>query len=462
MANINRGTYNPYNNKKKDDKSPLKDVLNRYNSVKGFNTNTSTNASKPSTTVTNPLVNLGSKYTGQVNLNPSIMDGNNNPTPNIEQVSGIQDFASMEDVMKNAYDTYMPSGGNVGSSSGNSFSYDSYNKDVNDFTGIAESQYSKTFNQMKTNLKDRVNSIITNLQNSKIGINANYDSAITSNSRNTQASVNAYDMNTQSRGLGRSSIATTGIAGIEATGARRASETQNARAGALSMVDNNITNANNQLATGMESLENSKMDTVKALAHQLFKEDKNEYREDKNFAYNVFSDTQNRSDKFALANMSAEKQKAMALINAKMQDAQNLRNDAKEEQSSIDAKNQFLMEQYLGYGGDPSGLNNTKTIGNYDDNKMLKLLGGDAPLAAKFASGFMPKTKQAKVDRDKFQDALNSGDNATVSKMYTKYKNDPEMLGVLFGKANEERKYNFGQNNQTNLENIMREMGLSK
>lgn len=145
--------------------------------------------------------------------------------------------------------------------------------DLDYYKQQAINQYDPIYNNKVTNLKNQLAQNIASLQNSKIGINRNYDNQINKNNNYIKGTQNQISNMTLGRGLGRSTIATSGIAEQANIGARMNNETNYARAQDLSAVDNQIAtleqNTNNILTTMANDREKEIMD----LARQLMEKD---------------------------------------------------------------------------------------------------------------------------------------------------------------------------------------------
>lgn len=145
--------------------------------------------------------------------------------------------------------------------------------DLDYYKQQAINQYDPIYNNKVTNLKNQLAQNIASLQNSKIGINRNYDNQINKNNNYIKGTQNQISNMTLGRGLGRSTIATSGIAEQANIGARMNNETNYARAQDLSAVDNQIAtleqNTNNTLTT----MANDREKEIMNLARQLMEKD---------------------------------------------------------------------------------------------------------------------------------------------------------------------------------------------
>ena len=82
-------------------------------------------------------------------------------------------------------------------------------------TSIANSELEPVFNAKVTALKNSLAANTLALTQQKTGVNANYDTQVTNQNIGNNASKNNFNAVTTSRGVGRSSIAATGIAEMD-------------------------------------------------------------------------------------------------------------------------------------------------------------------------------------------------------------------------------------------------------
>ncbi|MGL5352141.1 MAG: hypothetical protein ACRDA5_02300 [Clostridium sp.] len=133
----------------------------------------------------------------------------------------------------------------------------------------ASKQYDPQYEARKRALENGYNSNVNDLNNSKTGINANYDTRV--KGQNLQNTVNKNNMSNGmlGRGMGRSSIATSGLTGLDTGNTRVLGEINNARTGELNNVDNSIANLKVGLTNSFLGLDAEKMGAINQLAMQL-------------------------------------------------------------------------------------------------------------------------------------------------------------------------------------------------
>lgn len=221
-------------------------------------------------------------------------------------------------------------------------------KDLNAYTEDARQQFEPTYNQKVQLLKNQLAQNVTNLENSKLGVNQNFDQQITKNNRYIKGNQNRFSNMTLGRGLGRSTIATSGIGEMSNIGARMNDETNFKRTQELGNIDNNIATEKNNMQNRLTQMDIDKQDQISALAKQLMKEDKdeqwkqrlhqdemymhkldmghNEQMQDKKFAHDF--DIKDMEQKFA-KDMEIDRQ-------AFEKDLQNSKNDFMREMKNLD------------------------------------------------------------------------------------------------------------------------------
>ena len=101
----------------------------------------------------------------------------------------------------------------------------------------AKAMLSGQFNTNRVQLNNSFNQNVSSLEGQKGGVNQNFDNQLEQNARNTTRSKNQYNNNTLARGIGRSTVATSGMAGIQDSGNRIAGEVNQSRTDALGQIE---------------------------------------------------------------------------------------------------------------------------------------------------------------------------------------------------------------------------------
>ena len=163
----------------------------------------------------------------------------------------------------------------------------------------AEQQYNPSYNQKVTALQNQLAQNQQNLEQQKVGINANYDYQVQNQNLNNRLNKNNVSNAMLGRGLANSSIAISGLAEQDAKNTRLVGDINRNRTAELNNIDQQKAllgqNYNNTLA----QMEADKYDAIMALAQQLEDRDWNR-------------DFQNRqlAQQYALAEMQKEYQYA--------------------------------------------------------------------------------------------------------------------------------------------------------
>ena len=103
------------------------------------------------------------------------------------------------------------------------------NQAIEMLSGNKQSEITQNQNAYNTNLQS--------LEGQKAGVNQNFDRQLEQNSINTTMNKNQYLNNSLARGIGRSTIATSGAAGIQDSGNRRANYVEQDRVNALNNIE---------------------------------------------------------------------------------------------------------------------------------------------------------------------------------------------------------------------------------
>ena len=145
----------------------------------------------------------------------------------------------------------------------------------NDYQNMAEDIINPTYNANVQAAKNAAKSKITALKNSKSSINDSYDEQAENQNRQNFLNQNNFNNNVNSRGLARSTIATSGLAGINNTNNRILNTIENYRSNALNNVDTQIANVGSSLADTLEQMDRDKNSQISAQMQTLKQNDYN-------------------------------------------------------------------------------------------------------------------------------------------------------------------------------------------
>lgn len=110
-------------------------------------------------------------------------------------------------------------------------------------------------------------------------IEDSFNKAVATNDRNTALNQNQFNNNTLSRGMARSSTATTGLAGIANTGARLNNEASADRTTQINNLETLKTNLRANLESSLKALGNEREGSINSMAMQLQQRDEDIQRQ---------------------------------------------------------------------------------------------------------------------------------------------------------------------------------------
>lgn len=125
------------------------------------------------------------------------------------------------------------------------------------------------YNSQRVQLQNSFNQNTQSLEGQKAGVNQNFDNQLQQNTINTTKSTNAYNNQSLARGLGRSTIATSGQAGIRDSGNRIANLVETDRTNAMANIEAQKVQLNQALQESLLGLETKKQSEALSMAQQL-------------------------------------------------------------------------------------------------------------------------------------------------------------------------------------------------
>lgn len=125
------------------------------------------------------------------------------------------------------------------------------------------------YENQKVQLNNSFNQNVQGLEGQKAGVNQNFDNQLQQNAMNTTRSKNQYNNNTIARGLGRSTVATSGQAGIQDQGNRIANQVNDQRTQALGNIESQKTMLQQALQENLLGLQSKQESEALSLAQQL-------------------------------------------------------------------------------------------------------------------------------------------------------------------------------------------------
>ena len=133
----------------------------------------------------------------------------------------------------------------------------------------AKQMLSGQFNNNRVQLNNSFAQNVQGLEGQKAGVNQNFDNQLEQNSRNVITSQNQYNNNTLARGLGRSTIATSGQAGIKDSGNRIANQVNQGRTDALGQIEAQKVQLQQALQENLLGITSKEESEALSLAQQL-------------------------------------------------------------------------------------------------------------------------------------------------------------------------------------------------
>ncbi|AZV56085.1 hypothetical protein [Clostridium sp. AWRP] len=145
------------------------------------------------------------------------------------------------------------------------------------YAAKAQSQYDPSYNLKVTGLQNTLANNLSNLENSKGQIVANYDKSVASQNLNNELSKNNLNNDALNRGLGRSSIVTSGLAQADVINNRALAGIQGDKTTALNNVALQQANANMDEQNQQNTMAANRLDDLQALADKLKDKDLDRY-----------------------------------------------------------------------------------------------------------------------------------------------------------------------------------------
>ena len=138
-----------------------------------------------------------------------------------------------------------------------------------DYVKKAQQQYDPQYNNQVNQLKSSLASAMAGYDKQTADTNTNYDASVKNQNLGTQTAEKNYDTNTLGRGLGRSTIYTSGIAGLDDKNTRLVGSINTDRNAKLGEIGLNRTNTNNTYNANLTQLGIDRDNQIATLARQL-------------------------------------------------------------------------------------------------------------------------------------------------------------------------------------------------
>lgn len=133
----------------------------------------------------------------------------------------------------------------------------------------AQQQYDPTYNNQKNSLTSALAQQLAGLNQQKQVTNQNYDANVTDQNKQNYLTKNNFSNNTLGRGMARSSITTSGLAGLDDSNTQAVAGINSERGSKLGLIDTDISNANAKFGDQISSLNVDRENQIMTLARQL-------------------------------------------------------------------------------------------------------------------------------------------------------------------------------------------------
>lgn len=140
---------------------------------------------------------------------------------------------------------------------------------INDAKGIYDGQYATKLADLERIKAER----LSDYDNTKKSLDSQYEKSMADNKKDGITRVNNYNNNTLARGMGRSTIATTGIAGIENTTAQLDNDLRNQKAAKIAELLNQRNNYLSDYDRQVRALNAEKQSAINQYAMDMYNRD---------------------------------------------------------------------------------------------------------------------------------------------------------------------------------------------
>jgi hypothetical protein len=275
------------------------------------------------------------------------------------------------------------------------------------FKTQATNQYTPAYNEKVAALKNALAQNLAALEGQKTGINQNYDTQVSSQNFANTRSKNNYSNSMLGRGLGRSSIATTGLSEQDMINNRAVNQINTYRTSALGNVDAQKvateTGTNNQIASMASDLQTQ----ILALAQNLYDSYQNNLFKQESFNAGNKLDTDKYNTSTQLDYNKFDYGKTQDAFGNDLA-SKNYDLDKWYKEQMIDIQKQELAANAAKQSyKSPNGFGTDSTAKEYDQvlSTAKYIVGSNRPMANKL-SDLESMITQAKAERNPSADAL--------------------------------------------------------
>jgi len=195
-----------------------------------------------------------------------------------------------------------------------------YAQRINQYGTAAANEINPQYNSKVQILKNTLAQNKLALQQQKTGVNSNYDTQVSDQNLSNNSNKSNYSDILTSRGIGRSSIAATGLAEMDQVNNRYVDRINSGRTDALGNIDANITLDNNNYNNTVATMASDKIATINSRANEMATEnDAINYRNSRDAISDARYNSEQATSNSRYADSRADSiNEAIAKQNAKM------------------------------------------------------------------------------------------------------------------------------------------------
>lgn len=143
-----------------------------------------------------------------------------------------------------------------------------------DYSQLGRDMYQPIFDQQRQAYENQLNRTVSDMENQITGVDTQYDRNVDRSQKNTAHQQEMYGQQTLGRGLGRSTVATSGMAGIGVEGDRMVADINTDRANTINSIRSKIANVQESIGANISNLEANRGLMEQQYAMQLEDRDK--------------------------------------------------------------------------------------------------------------------------------------------------------------------------------------------
>lgn len=158
-----------------------------------------------------------------------------------------------------------------------------------DYTGDATSMVNGVYDTQRQTMINNLARSQAGLDRQMTAANQNFNNRVKSQNLNNTLTKNNYNTSILGRGLEDSSIATSGLAGLDDKNTRLIGEIENDRTGALNGIEQQKTDAETEFNDNLAALEAKRQSDILEMARQMYQDDNSMYLDNQKLALDKLS-----------------------------------------------------------------------------------------------------------------------------------------------------------------------------